>query len=231
MRSAHRRHPSTRTSPSATLVQSTSLTKGTAGTSQAISLDTPATAGNLLVAFVGIDKNSGAITLPTDFSLVAKNEDAVEVDAAYAMAYKVATGGETGVTWAWVQSRVAALAITEWSGLHASPLDVTAQATSASTSTATQSSGTTAATSQANELAIAAFVADSWGTAETSHSYTNGFTELEVEPTAPDPTGTLVGMWVVYKVLDAVGTVETTITRVGATSDQMRGMVATFKVA
>ena len=79
-----------------------------------VTLDTPATAGNLLITCVAIDKGSGAITVPTGFTLVQKGEGGISSGA---MAYKISTGGETTISWSWVAHEEGSVWIGEYSGL------------------------------------------------------------------------------------------------------------------
>jgi len=90
-----------------------------------VTLDSAATAGNLLITGVAIDKASGTITVPDGFTLVQKGEGGISSGA---MAYKIAAGGETSITWNWTATEEGSVWIGEYSGLLTSNvLDVSAK--------------------------------------------------------------------------------------------------------
>ena len=142
-----------------------------------ITLNTPATANNLLITGVAVDKASGTITKPEGFTLIQKGEGGI---ASGALAYKVATGGETTISWTWTANEEGSVWIGEYSGLATSDvLDVSAENEAyLSTLTNTISTGTTTTTTQADELAIALFASDSGNSVGTTRSWTNGFTTI-----------------------------------------------------
>ena len=187
-----------------------------------VTLDSPATANNLLVTVVAIDKASGTITVPTGFTLVQKGEGGISSGA---MAYKIATGGETTISWTWTATEEGSVWIGEYSGLAATAvLDVSAENEAyLSTATNTISTGTTSTTTQANELAIALFASDSGNSVGSTRTWTNGFTTIaEVTSTSGSPF-----VNVASTILDTTGTVESTLTHNG--SDESYAMIATFK--
>src|SRR5689334_3324824 len=51
---------------------------------------TSATAGNLIIAAIAIDKTSGTVTVPTGFTRIGTDYDSASVS--FALAYKVAAG-------------------------------------------------------------------------------------------------------------------------------------------
>jgi hypothetical protein len=104
----------------------------------------------------------------------------------------------------------------EYEQMAAAPADVGASANSAG-SVVSQTSGTTAATAQANELALAIFGQGSGGT--TNQAWTNGFSQLD----------SVSRGWLVWKHLSAAGAVETT--QSWTTSASMQAAIATFKAA
>jgi hypothetical protein len=189
-----------------------------------VTLNTPATANNLLITCVAIDKASGTITIPSGFTLVQKGEGGISSGA---MAYKIATGGETTISWSWTLNEEGSVWIGEYSGLTTTNvLDVSAENEAyLSIATNTISTGTTPTTTQANELAIALFAADSGVSVGTTRTWTNGFTTLaEITDTSGSPF-----LNVANKTLTAIGTVQSTLTHNG--NDESYAMVATFKAA
>lgn len=142
--------------------QDASNTSATTSVS-AVYASTP-TAGNLLVACVDVRGTASAPTIP-GWSVAAIGNGTTSV--ALTILYKVADGSEsTTVTATRASATAMAIAISEYSGLSASPLD--AAITSSGTSVATLAIGPTATLAQADELAIAAvglggtFSAESW---------------------------------------------------------------------
>lgn len=105
--------------------------------------------------------------------------------------------------------------IDEFSGVMASPLDQTQTAAGAGTS---RTAGTTAATTQANELVVGCFVI---GSAETSFTPGAGYSSFT--------TPFLGGLSGEYKIVAATGTQNPTAT--GGVSATSRGVVATYKLA
>jgi len=191
-----------------------------------VTLDSPATAGNLLVTGVSIDKASGTITPPTGFTLIHKGEGGVSSGA---MAYKIAEGGEQTITWNWTATEEGNAWVGEYSGLATSNvLDVSAENEDyLSTATNSISTGTTGTTSQANELAIAMFMSDSGNSVGSSRSWTNDFTSIFEEPVPAEIGNPFLA--VATKTLSSTGTVETTVSHDG--SDESYACIATFKVA
>jgi len=142
-------------------------------TSIMATLSSGATGGNLLVTGIGIDKNSGTITVPTGFTLI---HDYTSASVSAAMAYKISTGGETSITWSYTNNEEASMWVGEFSGLVDSDvLDVSQENNSGGTAVQSISTGTTVETSQANELAVVMAMADSGVNTETGRAWTNGF--------------------------------------------------------
>jgi hypothetical protein len=192
-------------------------------TSISATLDTGATAGNLLITAVSIDKASGTISPPAGFTLIQKGEGGV---ASGAFAYKVAAGGETTVTWTYTTSEEGSMWVGEYSGLATSGvLDVSAENESfLNTTTASISTGTTGSTSQDDEFVIAMFAADSGNSVGATRSWTNSFISVaEVTETSGSPF-----LAVARKLLTTTGTTETTVSHSG--SDESYAAIATFKV-
>lgn len=177
---------------------------------------------NLLITTIGMDKDSGAINTPSGWTLINDNNAA---SVSCAIAYKIANGTETGVTWTWTTNRSATLWVGEFSGLkRGTALDVAAENSTESAVT-TLSSGTTATTTQTVELAIAFMACDSVGACNDSRSWSNSFSEEffggNVAASAP-------GLSVARLTTSTLGTKESTFTASGDVGDQMCTGIATF---
>jgi hypothetical protein len=189
-----------------------------------VTLDTPATTNNLLVTGVAIDKASGTISVPSGFTLVQKGEGGISSGA---MAYKIATGGETTISWSWTAHEEGSVWIGEYAGLVPTDvLDVSSENEAyLSIVTNTISTGTTPTTTQAYELAITLFASDSGNAVGNTRTWSNGFsTVAEITDTSGSPFAN-VGS----KILDSTGAVESTLTHNG--NDESYAMIATFKAA
>lgn len=173
-----------------------------------------ATAGNLLVCthFTG-DGNS---TAPSGFTEAVAVTDGIREDA-LAIYWKIAAGGETSVAPGSDASDEHGAAVIEIEGpWESSPVDKTA--TNDATMESTTSSGTTATTSQADEVAVCALSTRSL--APGYSSWTNSFLEQEDIEMANKITAAAT------KLLSSTGTVETTATH---SLEWSMGCVATFK--
>jgi len=193
-------------------------------------LPTPATEGNLLVMGVGVNKDAGTFTLPSGFTEI-HNTTATSVSGG--MAYKIAEGGETSVTWNWTAGEPASCWLGEFSGIRTdNPLDVYAFNTTfsdADSTTDRTSSGVTGTTSQNSELAIAMFTIDTVWNADAGRDWTNGFTDLGF-PEGTSDEGQ-AGIGTAYKILASAGAIETVVNWTGTSgsADQAYAMIATFK--
>jgi hypothetical protein len=141
--------------------------------SQSVTLDAAATAGNLLVVAANSD---ATITTPSGYSL---GEQAVNAAGLY-LFFKIASGGETGVTCTPSVTDTIAVTMLEYSGITASsPLDVTATSNAQGVGGAGPvSAGTTATLAQAVELVVAVTGPHSFTNLSipTSPTWTNGYT-------------------------------------------------------
>lgn len=210
-----------------TIVQTKQAYAGASATTHSITLDAAATAGNMLLVILFGDKNMGTINTPTTSGVTPLTviQQANLTSVSGGMAYKVANGGETTITWTWTTSRESCLYVFEISGLTSSPYDVSAMTASGDTAGKTKSTGTTATTAQADELAVAVMMADTQDNCSGGRSWSNSFTEYaHVNSTSRE------GGSIATKTLSATGTVETTFTTT-STGDQMMAIVATFKIA
>jgi hypothetical protein len=176
--------------------------------------------GNLIIVwhFTG-DANSLG---PSGYSEAVALTDSPNTDQG-ALYYKVATASEsTTVTCTSSGSNEHMIYVGEFEGpWNATPLDQVASNGPASGSDDV-SSGTTAATAQADELAVALFTARE--DAALASSFTNSFVELF--DGVKTSWKTIAGA---SKVLSATGTVETTISWSDLAGQSGMGGVATFK--
>jgi hypothetical protein len=164
-----------------TAVQHVQRDPGAATTTPSATWPSATTAGNLLVAVVGVNQQNVAggvtITPPAGWTLVdaaANQGDNVAVS----MYMKAAAASESGaVTFTLSSSRKSVVALSEWPVTLASPLDKHANAAT-TIGSATATSGTTATTTAASELWIAGLVNQA-GTGQTQSAPTNGFTLLD----------------------------------------------------
>ncbi len=210
-----------------TQVQNVTNFTSTSSNTVTCTLGSAATAGNLLVTVVGTDKTAGTYTVPSGFTMI-QNTSATSVSGA--MAYKVATGGETAIPWSQSTSTGSiACWVAEYSGTATSNvLDVSAEnesSSSSDTSVQSLSTGTTATTSQANELAIAMMAPDTMSNVDGGRAWSNGFAEtafVNVGITG----GT--GLSVAIKNLSSVGG-QSSVYSTTDTGDQMYAAIATFR--
>lgn len=174
---------------------------------------TTATNNNLLVAIGVSDTGAGTMAI-AGFTQVLNNFTSGNQISIF---YKVSAGTETTITMTDDGgSTVNALAIFEYSGLSTTPLDKFASAGDNITSTLSVASGTTATTTNSDELLIAAAF---WENAlQTFSSATNSFTNI-----------LNVGsrLFVVERIVASTGAYSTTITVTG-TAGSALGAIATF---
>jgi hypothetical protein len=175
---------------------------------------------------ITIDKNSGAITIPAGFTLI---HEFISGDLSTSFVYKVATGGETAVSWSWVNSQDSSVWVAEYSGLlSVSPLDVDTENDSGGGVVTSISTGTTPITTQADQLAVAFMGADTGTSVETGRAWSNGFVEDDF--LGPGGGAGQPGLSAAIKILNAIATQETTFSTTD-TGDQMWASLATFKGA
>ena len=182
------------------------------------------TQDNLLV-LVHHYRDDVTVTLPAGWTqAVALVSDKSTTTIAYRIA-GVAEG--TGVTVSVSRSKHQTLHIFEYSGIDtASPLDKTAS-NPCSTPTASCSSGTTATTSVADELVIAAI-----GLAGASGSWDDTWTNAFTEQSTVESTGTSderSASSIADRIVTTTGTFETT--EGWTTNHKAQGAIATFKAA
>ena len=209
---------------SQTRVQSISGNSASGSTSVTGTLGAGATAGNIIWCAVGIDKTSGALTVPAGFTTLFAQDSA---SVSTYVGYKVAAGGETAITLAWTTAAPAGaiMWLDEYSDTNTGgswTILGSANHPTDETTAATWSSGTTAATT-AQGQGLAWFSIDSSSTA-TAPTYSNSFVSLHAYA-----GGAGKGDMAVAALADiAAGTAaETTMTYSG-TADQHAGAIAIF---
>lgn len=187
-----------------------------ANTSHAYTLTSTPSDNNLLVAVVFWTSAPGTVTPPSGWSLAVNQARGTTQEVS--IYYKVASGEGTSWTWTTANSIISAGRLYEASGCsatQASVLDKTASADGGTGAVTSQTSGTTAATTITNELAIAGLSLS--GASGGSESVTNSFTIF----------GTNARGLSADKTLSATGTVETTFA--WTTARTACAAVATFK--
>lgn len=192
---------------------------GTGTTSATVSWDSTPTAGNLLIArsYVLGGTSSGSITGWTQVVNVLYG-----VGNRYVAVYfKIAGASEGSVTCSATTAATTSLVIEEWSsstGWDSSPFDKSASTATTGIAVTSRSTGTTATTTVADELAISVI---GYGSTVTGISWSNSFTA-----SFEQPTGALVFAGA-HKVLSATGAVESTAS--WTTARVAGAAVATFK--
>ena len=200
---------------SAILVQSVVAT-GTS-TAPAATFGSGTTAGNAIIAKAAWLAGGSNIST-SGFTLDAGQTPAGEPHVAI-LSNLTATTGTTTVTGALSGASVRWIyCLEEWSGLTA--LDQTATAIGSGASGGT---GTTSATTQANEMAAAAIAVDDGSNGDGEFSAaTNGFTIL-----ANKTNGNPLGLCTLYKILSSTGAQSTAVTC--STFPDFYGVIATYK--
>lgn len=210
------------------LVQSNIVNESAGDGSVDATWSSTTTAGNLLIAVVSASRSGTvgipAITAPAGWTqAVTQTCDSVSgVDRRTSIYYKANASAESGAkTWACdTFMGVASLGVVmaEYSGIATStPLDQTSGAADTSTAATTCGCGTTSTTTQADELAIAAYQGGS-ALGSPSSSFT-----------IQNQTGGANFIALAHKILSATGTVTTSATY--STGSSNAGAIATFKAA
>ena len=168
------------------------------------------TQGNLLIAF-GYGSNSDTNASITGWTkAVAINWGAT---ACIALFYKIAGAAEGSVVLDWTSSTVTSVVTMEWSGVDT--LDKTAYTAHTGGTVTSRSSGTTAATTVADELCIAGF---GTGNTTSAQSFSNSYTDEYSPDTVFEYLASLV--------VAATGAQETTMS--WTTARFAGGLIATF---
>lgn len=187
--------------------------------SLAVTLDTPPTPGNLLIAAANSD---ATVATPSGFTLAVS---AIAGQALYLWYRVVQSGDSATVTFVPSVSDCVAAGLLEYSGLTASPFDKVASNTTLFSASAI-STGTTPATSQVNELVVAAAGPHSVGAPWTLSSWTAGFTSQITQGNAVGLD--FAGLFVADRIEPAVSTESATCTFTGNFSNAGAAIV-TFK--
>jgi hypothetical protein len=204
-----------------TLVQRQTNQAGAGGVAVLSGTFSPApTQNNLLICNAGSEHT---LTMTSTGWTAATSS--IQFSAQYQW-YKIAGAGESAtVTVTPSATGSVEIEISEWSGnVTVTPLDKTVSGGNAAGTTI--SSGTTAATTQADEQAVASF---NWLGSTTANSYTNSFVE-EAELAGLSSLSN-TKMAVADKVLSATGAQSTVVTLSATTTDPNSGLVSTFKAA
>ena len=81
-----------------------------------ITFDSTPTTGNILVSCLSIDKQTGGITKPTDWTVVETTYTSTNISGG--MAWKISTGDESGAqNWSWTTSKQFVCWMVEYSGI------------------------------------------------------------------------------------------------------------------
>lgn len=189
------------------------------------------TSGNLLIAVLGVSFESFATPLntPAGWNLAVKRDlvGALAYAPGVGIYWQISTGVAPSAAFTIDNNggSYAAGGIAEFSGMSATPSDVSA--TGSGTSTTSGNSGTTATTAQADELVIAVGHAEDavGATSSFSSPASSGFTSLF----ATSSNAAHIAWDSSYKIVAAAGT------QVGSwtwtTSSDFAGCIATFKAS
>src|SRR5260221_411994 len=214
---------------SITRVQGNSVNSTGTTPSQAVTLSSGVTQGNLLVCAVSCGNNATTLTGPTGWTQAIINQPAgTNATIETSIWYLVVTAGAAGQTsWTWTlsASHTMYLCIEEWSatlGWPVNPVDVSAKGDTVGTpvQATTIDSGTTATTAQGEELWVASLAYK--GSAQSESSITAGWTKDLEATLANNNTMTLL-----YKVAAATGTADCSY--VIGTAEYWAGCVVAFK--
>lgn len=211
------------------LIQSKTGT-GLVGTSVTLTLPSGVTQGNLLIFQVVARAAGLTFTPPAGWSAAGSAQSTTGTPATTSQMFYLLAGaadaGTTSFTVSWGASWNNSAILTEWNcldGWQSSPLDQQAGNTTGATTSTTMSSGTTPATSQSTELAVA------------SLAWYNSPVVTESAPTAGWTTGLSAitsggqGIRQLYQITAATGTQQCQETLSSAAANT--GSVATFMVS
>lgn len=194
----------------------------------AISLDAPATAGNLIVVGGYVDKQT-TITDPTDFT---SRINTPNTSLSYMLATKRAVGGEQNITATLGDSTQNAYRAFIMELPANAEVDKVIAAYSGETIVTSQGAGPTAALATDAAEAYAFWGADSPGgvAAGTGHAFSNGYALAHSDFTDPTSSSGIPAIAVGHKVggLNASGE-STTFSYTGGTGDQSAVMLIVFR--
>jgi hypothetical protein len=209
------------------LVQSNSGGQNTAVATASMTLTTPATAGNLLIGFLGSDAyaTAGAPTGWTESTGCRQHTFL----GAY-LWWMVAAGGETGLSKALAGSATYAWAIAEYSGVAASPYDISAgqfaQSSAASYTTPT-------VTPTAGDRLLIAEIGGSHGTTtwQDLTTWVNSFTRVAVGTSAITNAHDIIGFGSLLVTAGGATAYSSGATYVPTSPESRTGIAIAFKAA
>jgi len=207
-------------------VQAKPANSGTSSvSSQGVTLDAGATAGNLLLVAANSD---ATLTTPSGFSLAASK---VSTAGLY-LWWKIAAGGETTFTTSPSVSDTVAIAALEYSGIASSPVDVSASDASVGATAGPVTAGATASTAQATELVIALTGPHSFPDTgiPASPTWTNGYTTRASTGSSHATNSINVALFVGELVVSSVGVQSTSSSWTNGAND-WGALIVTFKGA
>ncbi len=155
-----------------------------AATSFTATLPVAATAGNLLIGLFVTRDDVNVPATPAGWTAVAVPQDTHFTGYA-AMFYKVAAGGETDITCTSTLSRFGGVAIEEWTGTTATPLDAATVAAGSVNPDVNTEVITCAAAPSTTKSVVFAFAGITGWPADSYSSWSNGFVN-EYQAEGPD---------------------------------------------
>lgn len=211
------------------VVQTTGITSLGAGpTSYAATFASATTAGNLLVALMGIGSSSATMATDAADTWTILEGGSILANSKMEMWYVAScVGGKTGYTFTRSTAGTGSLILAEIAGAVASPFDVSTH--TAGTTSTTITTGSTASTAQANEIWIAGFFGSENITGAgtgTLSGLTAGYTlDIQNAPTTGSTTNVVIGL--AHQVVSSTGTASASVTISAAPTGQC-GLLVTF---
>lgn len=213
----------------ASLVQSKSAAQNTGDATVDLVWDTPATTGNLLIGIVGADDY--AASPPSGFT--QSTGCGQETFLGHYVWWKVSTGGETAVTYTIGSASPSCWITMEWSGLEASPYDISNGQFTATSSTSYTTPAIAPTTGE--RLLIASMGFSLNNTLTSMASWLNSFTEVanaDIATTLGSGTRDLIGAASRSVTGDGSTTFSSGATATASGTPQSRtGIIIAFKVS
>lgn len=210
----------------ATIVQDKGL-KVENDTTPAVTLDSVATAGNILISIIAVNGGTLPFTAPSGWTL--DDSAASSTNASVAVAYKVSDGTEQVIEWthSGAGTNDSDIYVMEVSGLtDTTPHVTTVLNSSAGGSKTSWTTGTTDPTTADDTFAVAFMGSQDSRRTETGRAWTESFSEVYYFL----PTGIPPGLSVAAKILSATGTVESTFSTTDD-GDQMVTGILVWEIA
>lgn len=217
--------------PAITRVQSNMIASTGTVTSQAVTLGSGVTNGNLLVASVTSGSNATSVTPPTGWTQASFNQPGGAANCETGVWWAIVgsggvTAGTTSFTFTFGAAHNVYIGIMEWksaTGWQASPVDGTATGNASGATATSLTTGTTSTTAQGSELWFASLTYSS--APQTESGLTSGFTrDNEVHDTSNNHTAAMF-----YDAVSATGAAVCALTI--TTTSNWAGAIATFKTA